>query len=317
MLVMQVPDSWSKLDPLVRNETGAFVGLDAIREIDIGQNQLTGPLPATLSSLDRRLIQLDLDMNSQLSGCIPLTPYTTASFNGTQVVGRCAGKSERDVAHNQQRNAINKHFVPMLKVNVKSDFRSMLQRVASDINRTLGESVQSGQTSKVFLQNNRQGEQRGYCRVSVTLIDGIEYITSIEVGADSDYPAAGLDMQRLLLLMRQLPRLRIFDCTYCYSAALPPTSRSITLPPELPGIAPNLERLGLFNCSIVGKIPASYGDFAQMQELSLGSNALRGQPPAQLSNLRTLKALGLGNNKLTGECYVVSCRYESLSQPSR
>jgi hypothetical protein len=305
--VAQVPDSWARLDPLRRNNNGAFVGPDVMRVIDIQQNQLAGPLPVTLSRLERRLEYLYVDRNPQLSGCVPLSPYTEATFDGTRVTGRCADSSARDIAHTQQRNAVNAHFLPSLSVNVNKEFRTMLQLVVSEINQTLGSSVQSGQTSKIFQQNNAQGEQRGFCKVSVTLIDGIEYITGIEVGVmDNRFPAAGLNMQRLLHLMQQLPRMRSFECSYCYMAAEPPPDLKIRLPPALPTVAPNLVKLGLFSSGIYGTIPASYGNFAEMQELLLAGNRLSGQLPAELSNLQKLKVLTLMDNRFVSECHDVS-----------
>jgi hypothetical protein len=307
LLLPQVPDSWSMLNPLRLNNNGALTATpDVMRAIDVQQNQLAGPLPVTLSRLERRLEYLYMDRNPQLSGCVPLSPFTTATFDGTQIVGRCAGSSARDVAHKQQRDAINAHFMASLSVNVFSDVQTMLQLVVSEINQTLGSSVQPGQTSKVFQQNNPQGEQRGYCRVSVTLIDGIEYITGIEVGAtDGRFPTAGLNMQRLLQLLQQLPRLRIFDCSYCYRAAEPPPDLQISLPPTLPSIAPNLVKLALFSSGIYGTIPASYGNFAQMQELILAGNRLRGQLPPELSKLQKLKVLTLADNRFVSECHAV------------
>jgi hypothetical protein len=192
----------------------------------------------------------------------------------------------------------------------------MLQLIVSEISQTLGSSLQPGQTSKVFRQNNSQGELRGSCKVSVTLIGGIEYITGIEVGAGDPYPAAGLNMQRLLRMLQRLPRLRSFVCTRCCSASLPPASQSIRLPPTLPNIAPNLVTLGLTASGLVGTLPSSYSNFTQMQEMFMADNFPTGQLPPEFCFLSELKVLLLSENRFVSEYHVVRLCY-FLSQPGR
>lgn len=294
---LQVPEAWSKLQP--KNEQGISV---QIATLDIQQNQLEGPLPVSLSSLEQRLEYLYLDGNPQLSGCVPLTPYTTVTFTGTQVAGRCAGSSAADRMHQQQRQAISTYFLQALGVNVDRDFRFMLRAVITEINNTLGASVQPGQVSKTFQQNHPQGEQRGFCKVSVALIDGIEYITGIEVGAtDSNYHAAGLNMRRLLPMLQQLPRLKVLDCRNCWMASEGPIRLTNRLPESLPSIAPSLTKLALAQCDIVGPVPRSYGNWTQMEELLLDGNLLSGRLPPELAKLQKLQVLFLASNRFNGE----------------
>ncbi|KAF6247872.1 hypothetical protein COO60DRAFT_1148812 [Scenedesmus sp. NREL 46B-D3] len=96
----RVPDAWSQLQPL--DERG---NPDVIQTLNIRQNQLAGPLPVSLSNLEEKLNYLYLDGNAQLSGCVPLTPFTAFTYTGTQVVGRCSPSAARDVMHKQQRDA--------------------------------------------------------------------------------------------------------------------------------------------------------------------------------------------------------------------
>ncbi|WIA41427.1 hypothetical protein OEZ86_005009 [Tetradesmus obliquus] len=292
----RVPEAWSKLQP--ENDQGKPT---PITTINIQQNQLEGPLPVSLSSLEQRLEYLYLDGNSQLSGCVPLTPYTTVTFTGTQVAGRCAGSSAKDLMHKQQRQAISTYFLQALGVNVDRDFRFMLRAVVTEINNTLGASVQPGQVSKTFQQNHPQGEQRGFCKVSVALIDGIEYITGIEVGAtDQNYPAAGLNMRRLLPMLQQLPRLKVLDCRSCYLASEGPIRLTNRLPDTLPSVAPNLAKLALTRCGLVGPVPRSYGNWTNMEELFLDANFLSGRLPSELAKLKQLKVLFLASNGFNG-----------------
>ncbi|WIA36815.1 hypothetical protein OEZ86_008070 [Tetradesmus obliquus] len=287
----RVPEAWSKLQPRDSNYQPYL-----ITTINISQNQLEGPLPMSLSSLEYQLAFLQLDGNEQLAGCVPLSPYTTVTFTGTQIVGRCAGSSARDLMHKQQQQALSDNFLPLLSVNVEPNFSFMLRAVVTDINNTLGKSVQSGQVSKTFLHIHPQGRQRGYCSVSVSLVDGIEYITGIDVGAtEPSYPAAGLNLRRLLPMLQQLPQLRGFGCLNCHRAPAHVINR---LPPKLPVIAPNLTRLALQGSGIVGSIPSTYGGWLQMEDLNLGHNRLTGRLPPELVNLKQLKNLFLDNNNL-------------------
>ncbi|WIA21131.1 hypothetical protein OEZ85_005443 [Tetradesmus obliquus] len=292
----RVPAAWSQ--PLDKNGPSR-----KIITINIQNNLLDGPLPASLINLEEQLAYLYLDGNPQLSGCAPLTPYTTVTFAGTQVTGRCAGSTVADVVHRRQRHAISAYFVKLLDVNVDDEFREMLNNIADDIKQNLGKSVKPGQVSKTFQENHPQGAQQGYCRVSVVLNDGIEYIDAIEVGTnEAMIKAAGLDLQWLGPLLSRLPRLRVFDCERCSVANDEDGTRDVvnTLPPELPRLAPNLKRLALPECDIVGSIPVSFGDWLQMQYLDLNSNSLTGELPQELAKLKNLNVLFLNNNMLNG-----------------
>lgn len=286
-----MPDAWSKLRPL-----DEYNNATSVNTIDVHNNQLEGPLPVSLNRLEGRLEYLYMNGNKQLSGCVPLTPFTTVSFTDTQVTGRCAGSSNQGDMHQRQKRAITKHLMPALGVNVEPEFSSMLLAVVSEINTTLGGSVQPGQVSKTFQENHPQGEQRGYCKIFVSLIDGIEYITDIEVGAD-EYPAGGLDMQHLQDLLRELQQLKLFECSNCNRAS----ASFIQLPDTLPNSAPNLTTLSLPGCGLVGTIPLTYGNWTQMVSLNLFVNNLTGRLPGELAKLQNLTMLDLRRNQLSSK----------------
>jgi hypothetical protein len=287
---LQVPDAWSKLNQSV------------ISTINIGQNQLEGPLPISLKTLEQRMEYLYLDNNAQLSGCVPLSPFTTISVTGTKVTGRCTGGSRADAIHRQQKEAMNSNFLQLLQVNVNAEFFSMLRDVLNEIDKTLGSSVQPGQISKTFQQNHPQGEQRGYCKVSVSLVDGIEYISAIEVGVTNyAYSAAGLNLRWLPPLLRQLPQLKAFECVKCDMSSKGRNQIANQLPAQLPEIAPNFTRLALTGCGLVGTLPPAYGNWLGLQELFLFGNSLTGSLPAELSKLRRLQVLDLRFNRFSGK----------------
>ncbi|KAF6255688.1 hypothetical protein COO60DRAFT_1534010 [Scenedesmus sp. NREL 46B-D3] len=263
--------------------------------INLQHNDLSGALPAQFHNLEGRLAYLFLDYNPQLSGCVPLTPYTTVSYVKTQVDGRCADRSAKEVQQRRQRRAISRFFLPSLNVSVDNEFRSMLNAVRKQIVDKLGSSIQRGQTSKTFQENHRQGEQRGFCRVSVSLIDGIEFITSIEVGASGVAAAAGLNLTQLPQLLQRLPQLQVFSCSRCWRAG------PAELPSALPASAPNLLRLNLGECNLIGQIPSTFGShWNNLTVLDLAFNGLSGPLPPTLANLRSLTMLELIGNTLTG-----------------
>jgi Leucine-rich repeat (LRR) protein len=138
--------------------------------------------------------------------------------------------------------------------------------------------------------------------VSVSLVDGIEYITAVEVGVtDFTFVAAGLNLRRLPPLLRQLPGLKSFECSNCNRASKGPNKILNPLPATLPAIAPNLTKLGLTACDLIGTLPRTYGDWLGLQELFMFGNSLTGSLPAEFVKLRRLQVLELGGNKLSGE----------------
>ena len=73
----------------------------------------------------------------------------------------------------------------------------------------------------------------------------------------------------------------------------PADLRSIELRPEV-------NKINLSKCSLIGGIPPFFGKISSATELDLSHNSLSGSIPAYLSKLLKLQILRLNNNQLSG-----------------
>jgi hypothetical protein len=176
-------------------------------------------------------------------------------------------------------------------VNATEQVRELLTTVVDDTVTTLGSSVQPGQLSRTIQQIHPEGEEQGKGLITISLLDGIEYVTEIDV------KQGGLDMTRLAMLFRSLPKLRVLRCNACDRAP----QRSNRLPPVLPSLVPDLTAIYMSSSGLVGPIPSTYGAFPMLTEIFLMNNQLTGQLPPELANMKSMASISLQKNRLTGE----------------
>ena len=72
------------------------------------------------------------------------------------------------------------------------------------------------------------------------------------------------------------------------------------IPPEF-GNFPNLEYLSLSGSGLTGEIPPELANLANLRDLSIGGNGLTGGIPPELGNLSNLSNLSIEGNGFTGE----------------
>ncbi|WIA41421.1 hypothetical protein OEZ86_005004 [Tetradesmus obliquus] len=273
-----VPQEWQNT---LRRDTATQLP-QFLTNIDLSGNLLSGSLPEIIGG--ERAIHSMRNLQLQRNRFTGYVPEAWAKLEPLDEKGRTVIQ-----AINIQQNLLEGPLPTSL-------------RTLEDINNTLGASVQPGEEGMTLQKNHPLGEQQGYCRVSVSLIDGIEYITAIEVGtlsfgADA-VSAAGLNLKRLPPLLRMLPQLTVFDCSYCNMGSAGRKPLTNKLPDNLPSAAPQLMKLALVACDIVGSVPPSFGNMKHLQELNLFGNRLTGSLPPELAELNALQVLLLSYNKL-------------------
>jgi hypothetical protein len=285
---MQIPDAWSKYTRTSDDEP--------FEVIDIADNQITGDVPISLKGLERTLQWLHIKSNPGLTGCVPLSAFTTITLTGTRVAGRCITSSERAQIHNTHRAALRSHFKAAFGVGAEPEVTELITTVVNDAVTTLGRSVKPGQLSRTYQQFHPSGEESGKCMITISLLDGIEYVTDIDV------KQGGLNMTRLAMLFATLPKLRTLGCTDCNRAP----QGSQRLPPVLPSLVPELALIYMPDCGLVGPFPSTCGAFANLSEVFLINNQLSGQLPPELADMKSLVSLRLDGNMLKGEAPLLS-----------
>ena len=77
-------------------------------------------------------------------------------------------------------------------------------------------------------------------------------------------------------------------------------NKALSLPPDIGKCGADFLKLNFAECGLVGDLPASLGDLASLELLSLGDNGFAGPIPPSLGNLRCVVELNLSSNCLEG-----------------
>jgi hypothetical protein len=269
----QLPNSWFGLSRT----------MDGSASFNLQGNDLEGVVPLSWSAFTGVLGYLYLDSNPRLSGCVPLSPFTTLTYAGTSITGLCPSDS-RDVEA-AQRAALS--ALPAL-LGAGPEWPVPAQLLIAG-GSTLREWMTTGQlTTSVYAD-----DARGWVEVVLAVVEGTVYVTRIHAYG------AGLDLTRLPALMRSLPRLAEFVCDSCNANSDNRTASM--LPAELARAAPrSLVRLEIVNSALSGGVPSEWGNWTTLQRLNLYNNGLRGPLPLTFGGLAALGSLDLGNNALVG-----------------
>jgi hypothetical protein len=104
-----------------------------------------------------------------------------------------------------------------------------------------------------------------------------------------------LELQRLVDVLKDLPRLQEF---YCEDFISQPSN--LQMLSDLPSVAPNLQVLVLENNGLAGQLPSTWGNWPAVKHIFLGNNAITGTISDSFSALARLAILQLSLNKLNG-----------------
>jgi Leucine-rich repeat (LRR) protein len=159
---------------------------------------------------------------------------------------------------------------------------------------------------RTLYQQSTLGKALGRASLTISVIGGTAYVTSIYA------VQCGFNASNIAALARALPRLESLYCDNCEQFKVTQGSRKDhTLPADFPLLAPNLKVLRLPRCNLVGQLPASYGNWSSLLELTLDFNYFKGTLPASYAYLSSLRYLDLTANTLTGVS-AVRCECVSL-----
>jgi Leucine-rich repeat (LRR) protein len=262
---------------------GVVVTAGHVSVIGLGDNQLSGSIPASLTNLPY-LQEIGLDGN-ELTGTIPTN---LASFS--QLVSL-------DLGNNQFSGSVPAslgNLSQLLFLNLSSNHLSggipsnlanlsQLQFLNFDQNQLSG-SIPDGLGELVQLQELEinSNQLSGSLPASLGNLSQLEVLDLQSNQLTGSIPTnlAGLSqLQDLLLDMNQLEG---------------------SIPTNLANLS-QLQVLDLASNQLTGSIPTNLGDLSQLVYLGLGSNRLTGSIPGVLTNLSQLSFLGLSMNQLTGD----------------
>lgn len=305
---MQVPAVWA--ERAAANSSNNKTACTCF--VDLEDNLLSGVFPREWFKIRNEISTLSLGGNAGLRGCVPLGAGRgsgTVTFDNTGISGLCNVNAAEVEA--QQVQAVRAHLVPLLGAGSNQAFNATLANLVSQL-KGLKDIIEPGRTSAdIKVEHNDQNTHYADITIGVNAIQGVTYITSIEIdNFDRGDAVVGFNLTHLVPLAHGLPQLEIFDCFRC-DANAEPGPHDLQLPTQLAQAAPYLKALRLTGCGLRGSLPGTWGGWASLEDLRLGAlrasygflslNYLTGSIPASYANMAKLKYLDLRKNQqLTG-----------------
>jgi Leucine-rich repeat (LRR) protein len=255
-----------------------------IEHADFTGNELAGPIPAHLASL-QALVYLRLAYN-QFTGGIPaqlgqLKTLETLDLYNNPDLGGTIPRSLGDLTRLK--------FLNLGKSGLTGTIPAEIYQLAALEELWLGENALEGSISsdigrlqnlvKLGLNGNRLS---GPIPVALTTLTKLETLDLLVNDLTGPIPS-------------EIGRLQ--NLAYIDLAANELTG---TIPPQF-GDLTNLTFLSLYENDLEGPIPSELGRLTELSILFLASNRLTGPIPESLRNLRKLTQLGLNGNQLSGQ----------------
>jgi hypothetical protein len=272
---------------------------------------MQGVFPKSWWSAAGHVTALSIDNNPGLSGCVPLVNTTFFTYDNTQVQGLCNPNAA--ALEQQQRRAIS--LLPELLCGF-GEYNNTLQKLLHRVNN-LGNLVGDGDTLYAPYEyfNEAPGPDAppptppgggvtppppapppsSRLGLVIQVFDGVEYVTSFSTDNSPETKFPIIKLQRLIPIVKQLPRLQGFVCSGC--TAQPSTLQLLA---SLPDAAPYLKILDLDNSSLGGQLPPTWGNWPSIESISLDLNTISGTLPDRFRLLPNLTRLELSSNKFQG-----------------
>lgn len=261
---------------------GTSINNGRVSSLNLGYNQLYGPIPAELGNLTG-LEWLGLSRN-QLSGPIPpelgdLTKLKVLGLEGNRLTGNMPS---------QLGNLVNLEWLALNENRLSGPIPAELASLVSLKNLYLNSNKLSGNISPTIghlinLLDLRLSDNQ----LSGPIPAELSNLTNLKVlGLEGNQLSGSIPSQ--LSALANLLELRLDD-----------NQLSGPIPLDLSNLA-NLEWLGLPRNQLSGPILHELGDLTNLKVLGLDDNQLTGPIPPQLSDLENLQWLALDNNQLSG-----------------
>ncbi|GJP67620.1 hypothetical protein CLOP_g24416, partial [Closterium sp. NIES-67] len=279
-----------------------------LQDLVLTSNQLSGPLPPTLSRLTS-LTKLDLSFN-QISGPLPTTLIFATALSHLDLSSNLFSGS-LPLAYSRLSQLSNL----ALSSNLLSG--SIPEPLIATLTRALQLSMSNNQLSgnmpsSLSRLTKLTNLNLSFNRLSGTVVSSISTLSALELLALSNnaftetIPAAAI---------AQITKLQKLDLSYNQLSGTVPAAvtaldaitsidlshNDLTGPlPTSISIMADLKSLNLSGNSLTGSIPSHYSALTNLEALNLCCNRLNGTLPTFLGGLLKLEAIDLSSNRLSG-----------------
>ncbi len=260
-----------------------------VQHLSLEDNNLNGPIPASIGQLDRLFI-LDLRRNP-LQGPIPpelgqLKELRDLLLSGTGVSGSLPS---------EMGDMTGLRYFSISSTNLSGPVPQTFARLAVTRFYFYNTWLCVPASLHAWFAQLEQASDRVPCVPRTADRDVLVALYEAMGGGDWDRQENWLsDISHYFWA-----GVKVNDDGYVTEIVLPHNNLTGSLPPVLGNLA-HLEDLMLYGNELTGGIPPEVGKLTNLRELFLSSNGLEGPIPPELGNLVNVDALYLSRNQLTG-----------------
>ena len=299
-------DNWGTTAPL---DQWYGVGIDEngrVIELDLSNNQLSGPIPAALGNLTN--LQYLWLFENQLSGPIPATLGNLGNLEWLWLSrNQLSGPIPAALG-----NLTSLQYLILSGNQLSGPIPVELGNLTSLQDLNLSENLLNGQIPAALgdlanLQNLWlfKNQLSGPIPAALGNLPNLQSLWLSDNQLSGPIPAELGDLTNLKYLWifgnqlsGQIPA-ELGNLASLQYLSLSENLFTGPIPTELGNLA-SLQYLWLSRNQLSGQIPTEFGDLASLQNLNLSNNQLSGQIPAALGDLASMQNLNLSNNQLSG-----------------
>lgn len=292
---------------MIEPQTKAGEAVERVVELNLGENNLTGELPAALGGLTE-LRYLDFFKNFDLTGVLP------AELGNLRKLERLTlqGNSWTGVLPEELGN-----LKELTHLGITSDYfdaqpfpdwlctLTKLEDIRMVCNFTGNLPAEMANLFNLRLISIDDNQLTGSIPSEWERLTNLTNLELINNQLSGEFPMAVTKMQLLRKLnisgnqfTGSIP-IELMNLVYLEELHLNGNQFTGTIPSEL-GDLLQLKYLNLSDNQLTGSIPPELGNLTQLEDLDLSSNQFTGSIPPELRNLTLLEYLDLSRNQLTG-----------------